>query len=155
MDQNAFDPSLYKWREVVGTPDLSYKVRHDYTVLGYNVAAGTLDMMVRWAGDGGHCPLHRHTATTTVLVIDGEQHLTDVLADGSPGEHKVRTAGDYALSVGDDQRPHFERGGEAGGLAFFGAHCADGRLYQLLDEDLKVIADVTIETLVADWQENA
>jgi hypothetical protein len=74
-------------------------VRHDYTLLGYDVAAGTLDMMVRWAGDGGHCPLHRHTATTTVLVIDGEQHLTDVLADGSPGEHKVRTAGDYALSL--------------------------------------------------------
>lgn len=154
MSQYNFDANHYKWREVVGEPELSYKVHHDYTILGYDVAAGTLDMMVRWAGDGGHCPLHRHTATTTVLVLEGEQHLTDLLPDGSHGEHKVRRAGDHALSVGDDQKPHLERGGDAGGLAFFGCHSDDGRLYEILDEDAKVVLDVTIDSLLADWQEN-
>ncbi len=154
MGQTSFDPARHRWREVTGGPELSYKVRHDYTILGYDVAAGTLDMVVRWRGDGGHCPIHRHTAITTVLVLEGEQHLRDLHPDGSRGEPKVRKAGDYALTVGDDL-PHLECGGPEGGLVFFGGHCNDGVLYELLDEDMKVIAEVTIEGLVADWQANS
>ncbi len=154
MPQSFFDPDRYKWREVLGGPELSYKVRHDYTILGYDLGAGTLDMVVRWEGDGGHCPVHRHAATTTVLVIAGEQHLWDLHPDGTLGEPKVRRAGDYALTVGD-ALPHLERGGEEGGIVFFGNHCSGGLLYEILDEDLKVVADVTMEGLVADWKENA
>jgi hypothetical protein len=150
VSQSAFDPGRYKWREVVGEPELSYKVRHDYTILGYDVAAATLDMVVRWDGDGGHCPIHRHVSTTTILVLEGEQHLWDVHPDGTRGEHKMRRAGDYALTVGD-ALPHLERGGDAGGIVFFGNHCRDGVLYEILDEDGKVVADITIEGLVADW----
>jgi hypothetical protein len=153
MAQSHFDPSRYKWREVTGEPGLSYVVRHDYTILGYDLAAGTLDMVVRWAGDGGHCPIHRHTATTTVLVLEGEQHLWDLHPDGTRGEPRVRRAGDYALTVGD-ALPHLERGGEEGGIAFFGNHSSNGRLYEILDEDLKLVADVTMEVLIADWNEN-
>ena len=154
MDQSFFDPSRHKWREVTGGPELSYKVHHDYTILGSSVAAGTLDMVVRWGSDGGHCPMHRHTSTTTVLVLAGEQHLWDIHPDAARGEHKVRKAGDYALTVGDGL-PHLERGGEEGGMAFFGNHCSDGNLYELLDEDMKVVMEVTIESLLADWHENA
>ena len=154
MQHPFFEPSRYRWREVTGGPELSYKVRHDYTILGHDVAAGTLDMLVRWTGDGGHCPIHRHAATTTILVLAGEQHLWDLHPDGTLGPHKVRRAGDYALTLGDGH-PHLERGGSQGGLAFFGNHCSDGLLYELLDEDLKVVAQVTIETLVADWHANS
>jgi hypothetical protein len=153
MPTSHFDQSRYKWREVTGEPGLSYKVRHDYTILGYDLAAGTLDMLVRWAGDGGHCPIHRHTATTTVLVLEGEQQLWDLGPDGARLEHKVRKAGDHALTVGN-ALPHLECGGSAGGLAFFGTHANDGLLYQILDEDMKVIFDVTIEGLVADFEAN-
>jgi hypothetical protein len=151
---HGFDPKRYRWREVTGEPGLSYKVRHDYTILGYDLAAGTLDMVVRWTADGGHCPIHRHVATTTVLVLEGEQHLWDVLPDGSRGAERVRRAGDYALSVGD-AHPHLERGGPAGGLVFFGNHSRDGRLYEINDEAGKFVADVTLEALVADWKANA
>jgi hypothetical protein len=153
MRESHFDPSRYKWREVTGDPGLSYKVRHDYTILGYDLAAGTLDMVVRWKGDGGHCPIHRHIATTTVLVLDGEQHLWDIRPDGSRGPERVRHAGDYALTVGD-AHAHLERGGSEGGLVFFGNHSSDGRLYEINDEAGKFIADVTMESLVADWQAN-
>jgi hypothetical protein len=154
MAQSHFDPSRYKWREVIGEPRLSYKVRHDYTILGYDLAAGTLDMVLRWKGDGGHCPIHRHAAITTVLVLEGEQHLWDLHPDGRRGEHRIRRAGDHALSVGD-ALPHLERGGAEGGLVFFGNHSSDGLLYEVFDEDLKLVANVTMELLIADWKANA
>ena len=153
MTQPFFDGTRHKWREVTGEPELSYKVHHDYTILGCDVAAGTLDMVVRWKGDGGHCPIHRHVSTTTVLVLAGEQHLWDLQPNGERGDCKVRHAGDYALTVGD-ALPHLERGGDDGGTVFFGNHCSDGILYEILDEDMKVVADVTIESLLADWQAN-
>ena len=153
MTQTIFDPSRYTWRKVTGVPGGSYEIHHDYTILGHDAAAGTLDMLVRWYGDGGHCPVHRHASVTTVLVLEGEQHLWDIHPDGTRGEYKVRHAGDYALTVGDGL-PHLERGGEQGGIAFFGCHCTDGLLYEILDEEMKVVLDVTIEGLVADWQEN-
>ena len=154
MSRSAFDPDRYKWREVKGEPDDPIKIRHDYTILGYDVDAGTLDMVVRWAGDGGHCPIHRHVATTTILVLEGEQHLWDLHPDGTKGAEKVRRAGDYALTVGDNL-PHLERGGADGGLVFFGSHTLNGVLYGILDGDGKVVAETTVEGLVADWNENA
>jgi hypothetical protein len=111
-------------------------------------------MVVRWAGDGGHCPLHHHRATTTVLVLEGEQHLVDLLPDGARGPERVRRAGDYGLTV-HDPHPHFECGGPAGGIAFFGAHTNDGLLYELCDEQGKGVLPVTIESIVADWEANA
>ncbi len=153
MRQSAFDPARHKWREVKGEPGLTYKVRHDYTILGYDLDAGTLDMVVRWAGDGGHCPIHRHLATTTILVLQGEQHLWDLHPDGRRDEPRVRHAGDYALTVGE-ALPHLERGGPQGGIAFFGNHSSDGRLYEFFDEDMNVVGDVTMEQLVADWKAN-
>ena len=41
------------------------------------------------------------------------------------------------------------------GITFFGNHSSDGLLYELLDEDLKVLAEVTMEGLIADWQANS
>jgi hypothetical protein len=153
MDRSFLDLDRYKWREVTGEPGQSFKIRHDYTILGYNLAAGTLDMLVRWKGDGGHCPIHRHTSTTTVLVVAGEQHLWDIHPNGTRDKPRVRRAGDYALTVGESL-PHLERGGAAGGVVFFGNHSSDGRLYEIFDEEMKLVMDVTMELLVADWKEN-
>ena len=107
------------------------KVETEPKILGWDAAGGTLDMVVRWYGDGGHCPLHRHLATTTVLVLEGEQHLWDLRPDGTRGPERVRRAGDYALSTGD-ALPHFERGGPQGGLVFFGE---DGGAYTAVDAE--------------------
>lgn len=141
-------------REVVGDPNGSYKIRHDYAIVGWDPTAGTLDMVVRWRGDGGHGPIHRHVATTTVLVLAGEQHLWDVLADGRRGPERVRRAGDYALSTGD-AHAHLESGRLEGGLVFFGDHASNGVLYEIRDENGALLVNTTIESLVADWQANA
>jgi hypothetical protein len=153
MQPHFVDLERYEWREVTGEPGGAFLIRHDYTILGYDFAAGTLDMLVRWRGDGGHCPIHRHTSTTTVLVLEGEQHLWDLGPDGTRGAHRVRRAGDYALTVGE-ALPHLERGGAEGGVVFFGNHSPDGRLYEIFDERMQLVMDVTMELLVTDWKAN-
>ena len=154
MGESAFDQDKHKWRHVSGEPGDSYLVDHDYTILGYNQEAGTLDMVVRWGANGGHCQIHRHTATTTILVLEGEQHLWDLHKDGSKGEERIRKAGDYALTVGPEV-PHLERGGDQGGLVFFGSHSDTGKLYDILDEDLNLVIEVTMELLIADFNADA
>jgi hypothetical protein len=150
--ESFFDNDTFSWREVTGElfSHVHY-VRHDYTILAHDSAAGTLDMLIRWRNDGGHCPLHRHTATTTsVLVLEGEQHVRDILPDGTLAPLKVRRAGEYALLL-KEPLAHLEGGGPNGGLAFFGCHTTDGRLYELVDDDGGVLLDVTIDFLVADF----
>ena len=150
----AFDPGKYKWREVTPSGE-SYLVHHWYTILGHDAAAGTLDMLVRWGNDGGHCNLHRHVATTTVFVLEGEQHLYDYDANGKLADRpRIRRKGDYGLSVGRE-RPHLERGGPEGGIALFSTHCNDGVLYEILDDRLDLIYPITIDLLVADFNEFA
>ena len=153
MNPSFLDLDGCKWREVTGEPGQSIFIHHDYTILGYDPAAGVLDMVVRWKADGGHCPIHRHVATTTVLVMSGEQHLWDLHPDGTRAEHRVRRAGDYALTAGE-ALPHLERGGNEGGVVFFGSHSADGRLYEIFDEQMNLVMDVSMELLVADWKAN-
>lgn len=154
MINTTFDASRYHWREVTGDPASSYLVHHDYAILGYDLDAGVLDMVVRWQGDGGHCPIHRHTQTTTVIVLEGEQHLWDVDVDGTLGNHRVRRAGDYALT-GNEAKPHLERGGDDGGLVFFGTHSPTGVLYEIIGDGHDVVATVTMESLIADYATNA
>jgi hypothetical protein len=152
----AIDTRKYKWREVTPSGE-SYLVHHWYTILGHNQDAGTLDMLVRWGTDGGHCNLHRHMATTTVFILQGEQHLYDIDGLDSQGKGKkadrprIRRVGDYGLSVGIE-KPHFECGGPEGGIALFSTHSNDGVLYEILDENLNLLIPVTIELLVADFE---
>lgn len=155
MSNRSFDPAKHKWRIVEGEPGDPYRIHHYYTILGYNAGAGTMDMVVRWDGDGGHCHIHRHMATTSVLVLEGEQVLFDYDENGNLAkEPRIRRAGDYGLSVGAET-PHLERGGPEGGLVYFGTHSDDGVLYEILDENLNLLMPITIGTLAADFEENA
>ena len=38
---------------------------------------------------------------------------------------------------------------------FFGAHSPTGLLYEIVDEDYNVISNVTMESLLADFEANA
>jgi hypothetical protein len=100
---------------------------------------------VRFA-PGGHCPRHRHVAPTSTLVLEGEQHLYDV-GPGGEARHRVRRAGDYALSDGGDL--HIEGGGERGGLIYLSLHARGGHLFDVVDDDGNAIQVVTIEGLLA------
>lgn len=145
-----FDTTHVEWHPIAGGPEFDeFELAYDYSILGYDTKTGTLDMLMRWSGDGGYCERHRHTGVTSTLVLEGEQHLEELLPDGTV-KHKVRRAGDYALSLGIEP-PHLERGGPEGGIALLSMHTSNGILFEVLDADLKVLAEVTIEQFVARW----
>jgi len=50
MRESPFGSSRHKWREVTGEPGAPLLVRHDYAILGYDLAAGTLDAGLRVVG---------------------------------------------------------------------------------------------------------
>lgn len=146
----AFDTDSLHWMLTEGDGSTSYRIHQEISVLGYDRAAGTLDMLLRFDNAGGHCLAHRHLTTTSALVLEGEQHVTDMDPSGH-ATPKVRKAGEYHLTTGDPL-PHLERGGPDGALVYYGHHTNDGRLYDLVDEDGKVWLTVTIDSLVAAWE---
>lgn len=150
MSIARFDPDVVDWLEIQGAADSSYPIHHDVAILGWDRDAGTIDLLIRFDDRGGHCQAHRHVSTTSVLVLEGEQHIDELLPDGSR-VHKVRPAGVHHLTPGD-ANPHMERGGPDGAVVFFSHHSPDGRLYEIVDDDRAVTSVVTIESLIAMWK---
>ena len=147
---NDYDNS--GWLNVPMDTDLSYKMQYDFKVLGWDRDKGEIDFVLRFDAQGSHCQRHRHLANTTILVLEGEQHLFDLKPDGST-EHRTRTAGVYHRSTGPDALPHMERGGDEGALVYYQCQADDGRLFEFLDDDLNVIEEVTIDSLLETWEE--
>lgn len=120
----AFDTSNLRWSVAEGDGSTSYRIHQETSILGYDRAAGTIDFLVRFDNCGGR------------------------------GPHKVRQAGGYHLTTGD-QHPHMERGGPDGALVFYSHHTTDGRLYELVDENGDVIHVVTLDDMVRSWEAGA
>lgn len=138
-----FDTSRIQWTRIED-PDAGYPCDYELAVLGADAATGRLDLIVKWPPNS-HCHFHRHVADTTILVIEGEQHIIEINADGSEGAHKVRPAGTYAHSPGGEA--HMERGGPDGAIVFFALHSPDGRLFETLDSEMNVLATSTVEEM--------
>ncbi len=59
----SFDFDTVEWRRVRDTRCEGFLVDFEYCLLGYDLASGRLDMLLRY-GEGGHCRRHRHIAST-------------------------------------------------------------------------------------------
>ena len=150
MFNSSYSTDNVDWHEINGEPDFDeYKLCYKYSILGYDTAAGKLDMLMKFSGDGGYCERHRHVAATTTLVLEGEQHLEEWQADGSV-KKIVRKAGDYAMAQ-RDALPHMETGGPEGGTVLLSLHTSSGILFEVLDANYEKIMDVTIEEFVERW----
>ncbi len=146
----SFDTDSIDWHHIKGEPDDPYDLDYEYSLLGYDLAAGKLDMMMRFRPGGGYCEPHSHVAATTVVVLQGEQHLEEQLPDG--GTRKVvRKAGEYAIS-GRDALPHLETGGPEGATFLLSLHSDSGVLFEAFDPDFNKLMDFTIEDMVERWE---
>ena len=147
---DSFDPTQVQWRHVTDPDFPDFKLDYEYSILGYDLDSGRLDMLLRFSGNGGHCKRHRHVASTATFVIDGEQHVERLYPDGST-DVIVRKTGEYALS-GEDDVPHLERGGPDGATVLLSLHAPDGVLFEYMDRNLENRWTTTIEDYVERWQ---
>jgi hypothetical protein len=135
----GFELSGATWWDFRGSPKFDYPIDYAVSVVDADVAAGRIDFLVRWA-PGAYCHYHRHLGDTAAVVIEGEQHLTEV----RPFETvtKVRTAG-FAGRVPDGET-HMECAGPDGLTMLFSTYAPDGRLFEILDSSGEVLAAATI-----------
>ncbi len=145
MPDFNFDTSHADWVHFDGE-GFDYPIDYSIAVLRADAASGAVDLIVKWAPNS-YCHYHRHVADTTILVLEGEQHVIETNDDGEE-IHKVRKAGEYAHNPGGDV--HMERGGPEGAVVFFGMQASDGRVFELLDKDHNVLATSTVEEMMAE-----
>lgn len=79
---NTFDSPSIEWRRVTDPACTAFRIDFEYSLLGYDLPSGRLDMLLRYDKDC-HCRRHRHVASTVTLVLEGEQHVEELLPDGT------------------------------------------------------------------------
>ena len=145
-----YDSNNVEWRHVFDPSIPALPVDFYYSLLGYDLESGRLDMLVRFA-KGGHCRRHRHIASTVTLVLEGEQYLDELQSDGDT-KLIVRKKGEYAIS-GANALAHDEWGGEKGATVLLSMHAPDGILFEYFDENMKNPWTVSIEEFVSSWND--
>lgn len=148
----SFDLQSVEWRRVTDPSCKDFRVDFEYSLLGYDLPSGRLDMLLRY-GKGGHCRRHRHVASTVTLVLEGEQFLKEMLPDGTTTSVH-RKKGDYALAPAD-AHPHDEHGGDEGATVLLSMTAPDGILFGYFDENMENGWTVSIEEYVESWNNGA
>ena len=143
------DLTQYTWRHLADPTETEYLIDYEVAMLAWDLDSGTCDFLLRFGPNGGHCPRHRHVGVTSTLVLEGEHRVTELHTDGTAME-KVKPVGTHSLSTGDEHA-HLERGGVDGAIVFFSNQAPNGVLYELVDADGYVTAEVRIADLVRGW----
>lgn len=139
-----FDTSTVEWMDFEEDSRFDYPINYSIGILGACSESGTVDFIGRWAPNS-YCHFHRHLGDTTSLVIEGEHHTVETI-DGE-SVHKVRLAGDYSQKAGGDV--HMEYAGAEGSLVFFSMKAVDGKIFEVLGKDEKVLNATTFEDFIA------
>lgn len=145
----SFEPRTVEWRRVTDPACTDFTVDFEYSLLGYDLETGRLDMLLRWPPHG-HCRRHRHVAATMTLVLEGEQLLSERQPDGTAKAIR-RRKGDYALAPAD-ALPHDECGGAEGGTVLLSMQAPDGVLFEYFDERKQTRWTVSVGEFVAAWE---
>ena len=135
-----FDGDKIDWIDF-DDPSQDYPCKYQMAILGADADTGRIDLIVKWPPNS-YCHFHRHVADTAILVLEGEQVVTEILDDGSEGETKVRPAGTYVMSKGGEA--HMEKGGPDGATVFFALHSVEGTVFETLDKDMNVLDASTV-----------
>ncbi len=145
---STFDLDSVEWRRIADASNPELEINFEYSLLGYDLDAGRLDMLLRLEKNC-YCRRHRHIAATVTMVLEGEQHVTETAPDGST-KTVVRKQGDYAMAAAD-ALPHLERGGAEGGTVLLSMHAPDGVLFEYFDENMENSWTLSIEEYVKSW----
>jgi hypothetical protein len=128
----TFDDRNIRWSKL---GELEHFV---FAVLDIDIPRKVVDFIIKFDPDR-QIVLHRHLALTNTMVIQGEHRLYE--PDGSLKE--VRAVGSYTSSEPGD--PHREGAGDQYAVVLYSVRGNDGVLFELLNDDLKVIGTLSME----------
>ena len=121
------------WQNLEGFDNLSF------FVLNVDRKNVLVDVLFKF-GANEKIALHRHIALNHTMVLEGEHRLYE--PDGSLKE--VRPTGSYTVSPASND-PHREGGGDEDVVIYFTIRGTDGVMYEILDDDLNVIATLGMD----------
>ena len=158
MIESKLDLNKYKWQNFNFTTESGHFIHMEQAILAYDMELGTIDFLTRWGNDGGSCPVHRHMCSTSCIVMEGEQIFTDYDLETKTWkeEKRVRRVGEHGFSTGPDKMPHKESAGPEGCVAFFHMDGSGPNpvMYQFYDDNMDMVAEVTLEMIIADYEAN-
>lgn len=140
MSGYFFDPCNINWQTPEGIEHLQY------FILDIDQTGKIIDVLFKFAAKQPIL-LHRHKALNQTFVLQGEHWLYH--ADGQIKE--IRPVGSYTVSPPNDE-PHRESGGDREAVVFFSIRGSNGVLYQILDDDLNILAELGMQDFVL-WQQ--
>lgn len=141
---SGYKTDAIEWQHIVGTPRFNYPIDYWVAVLGVQPEKGQIDFLSRWEPNA-YCHYHRHLGEVTILVLEGEHHVVEK----TPTEtvHKVRRPGHFARNPAGDL--HMEYGGDEGAVVFFSCQAVDGKLFDVVDENDRVLVTATIDDFLS------
>lgn len=95
------------------------------------------------------CMYHRHAATTTTMVLQGELRVREQSDNGEV--INVKAAGSY--SIGGEGEVHIEGSGEETAIIYFSMRTQGDIIYELLNPDLTLRKSITVTDFDRDWRE--
>jgi quercetin dioxygenase-like cupin family protein len=117
-----------------------------YCILDIDEANKIVDVLFKFAANQ-QIILHRHKAHNNTFVIQGEHRLYE--ANGELKE--IRPVGRYTVSPASDD-PHREGGGDQDAVVFFSIRGSEGMFYEVLDDNLKLIATLGMQDFIGLFQ---
>ncbi len=129
-----------EWQRLTGGPRFDYPIDYSVAIVRADSAAGLIEFLAKWAPNA-YCHYHRHLGRTASWVIQGEHHLVEVTETQTI--HKIRRPGFQGQSPAGEI--HMEHSGEEGSTVLFLCEARDGKVFDIVANDGKVLASPTIE----------
>ncbi len=137
MPTSPFDDRNIRWHTLEGFENLWYNICE------VDEKNRIVDILFKFAANK-KIALHRHKCSYRTVVLQGE--LRVYRANGELKE--IRPVGSYVATSGDGE-PHTEGGGDQDVIAFFSNREVGSLVYEILDENLNIIAALGMQEFKA------
>jgi hypothetical protein len=128
------------WQNLKGSPKFDYPIDYSVAVTRVDRASGMIEFLAKWAANS-YCHFHRHLGKTATWVIQGEHHIVETTETQTL--HKTRRPGFQGQAPAGEI--HMEYGGADGSTVLFLCEAVDGKLFDIVAKDGKIIATATLE----------
>jgi hypothetical protein len=128
------------WHRLTGTPGFDYLIDYSVAVTRVDREAGLIEFLAKWEPNA-YCHFHRHLGPTATWNLEGEHHIVETVPTQTL--HKTRRPGFKGQTAAGEL--HMEFGGAEGSTVLFLCEAVDGKLFDIVASDGKVIATATLD----------